>query len=145
MNFPCWGINPELWPCSSKIMLFLCAKFPLKVRLDLAFSPAGQQLENWWFLRLEPSDGRCICFIAEEDFSVNSSRPWMTETESDLNEDLCEESIGSHTEIFWRLSVLWEGFTCPDGPEQMGCFSLFRPYFWERTPLSALFEVTCGV
>lgn len=30
----------------------------------------------------------------------------MTETETDVNEDLCEESIGSHTEVHWCLSVL---------------------------------------
>lgn len=67
-------------------MLFLCAKFLLKVQLDLAFIHPGQRLENCQFLRQGLSDGY-ICLTADKDFNVKCPRPLRAETESDLNEE----------------------------------------------------------
>lgn len=67
-------------------MLFLCAKFLLKVQLDSAFFHPRQTFENCQYTRPELSDG-CICFTADRDFNVRSPGPLRMGTEADLREE----------------------------------------------------------
>lgn len=118
-----------------QIMLFLCAKFLLKVQLDLAFIHPGQWLENCQFLRPELSGGR-ICFTADKDFNVKCPRPLRMEKETDLNE--AQAYWPSCWDALTSLCAL-EGVPRQDGPEQAGICCLFRPHSWETGPLMRCF------
>lgn len=113
---------------SVQIMLFLCAKFLLKVQLDLASIHPGQWLENCQFLRPELRVGR-ICFTADKDFNVKCPRPLRMEKETDLSEE--QACWLSCWDALTSLCAL-EGAPCRDGPEQAGICCLFRPPSWER-------------